>query len=148
MRDYVGFLLARDQAHGNTRLYHEGGFEDWLAGDGVCDQSFEGGTDVGFISGVYFRNSALLTAQAARELGYQQDARRYEAQAEDIRTAILQDYFTPNGRFVLDTHTSYVLALHSSITGFTGTRSGSLTPSRPCWRKTSSRSRAASPATR
>ena len=115
MRDYVEFLLERDQAHGNTRLYHEGGFGDWLAGDGVCDQSFEGGTDVGFISAVYFRNSALLTAQAARELGYQEDARRFEKLGEEIRSAILREYFTPNGRFALDTQTSYVLALHYGI---------------------------------
>lgn len=115
MRDYAEFLIRRDRDHGNTRLYHEGGFGDWLAGDGVCDQAFVGGTEVGFISAVYYRHSVGLTAQAARELGREQDAARYSALAEEIRAAILREYFTPTGRFALDTQTAYVLALRYGL---------------------------------
>ena len=50
-----------------------------------------------------------------RDRGHQEDARRFEALGEEIRTAILQEYFTPSGRFALDTQTSYVLALHYGI---------------------------------
>lgn len=115
MRDYVDFLRRRDLAHGNTHLYHEGGFGDWLAGDGVCDQSFVGGTDVGFIFAVYYRHSVTLTARAARVLGQTEEAGELETLAEDIREAILAEYFAPNGRFCLDTQTAYVLALHYGI---------------------------------
>lgn len=115
MRDYVDLLRRRDLAHGNTHLYHEGGFGDWLAGDGVCDQSFVGGTDVGFIFAVYYRHSVTLTARAARVLGQTEEAGELETLAEDIREAILAEYFAPNGRFCLDTQTAYVLALHYGI---------------------------------
>lgn len=81
----------------------------------MCDQSFVGGTDVGFLSAVYYRNSAVLTASAARVLGRTAQAEELEALAEDIRQAILAEYFAPNGRFALDTQTAYVLALHYGV---------------------------------
>lgn len=115
MRDYVDYLIRRDRAHGNTHLYHEGGFGDWLAGDGVCEQSFVGGTDMGFISAVYYRHSVLLTARAARVLGRQAEGEQLKELGEEIRRAILEEYFTPGGRFALDTQTAYVLSLHYGI---------------------------------
>ena len=56
-----------------------------------------------------------LTARAARVLGQTEEAGELETLAEDIREAILAEYFAPNGRFCLDTQTAYVLALHYGI---------------------------------
>lgn len=76
---------------------------------------------MGFIFAVYYRHSVTLTARAARVLGQTEEAGELETLAEDIREAILAEYFAPNGRFCLDTQTAYVLALHY---GSGGTGSG------------------------
>ena len=52
-----------------------------------------------------------LTAQAARELGYEEEAEKYEKLAGKIRNAVLDEYFTATGRFALDTQASYIIAL-------------------------------------
>ena len=86
-------------------------FGDWLALDGPTEQSFKGSTDDDYIGTVYYYQSVSLTAQAARELGYEEEAEKYEKLAGKIRNAVLDEYFTATGRFALDTQASYIIAL-------------------------------------
>ena len=86
-------------------------FGDWLGLDGVSETSFKGGTDDQYLGAVYYYRSASLTAEAADILGYTEDAAHYAGLADKIRQGILNEYFTPNGRFAMDTQASYIVAL-------------------------------------
>ena len=86
-------------------------FGDWLGLDGVSETSFKGGTDDGYIGAAYYYRSAKLTAQAAEILGKLGEAEHYAHLADNIRKGILNEYFTPNGRFAMDTQASYIIAL-------------------------------------
>ena len=86
-------------------------FGDWLGLDGVSETSFKGSTDDRYLGAVYYYRSAKLTAEAAEILGRQSEAEHYADLAGKIRNGILNEYFTPNGRFAMDTQASYVVAL-------------------------------------
>ena len=90
-------------------------FGDWLGLDGVSETSFKGGTDDGYLGAVYYYQSAKLTTKAAEILGLFEDAERYARLADRIRKGILNEYFTPNGRFAMDTQASYIVALHFGL---------------------------------
>ena len=116
MRDYARTLIAADQAAGNTHLvFHSFTFGDWLAQDGMGPQSLKGGTDDAFIQGVYYLNSIELTAKAAEALGEKKDAEQFRTLAKAIRSALLDEYVSPNGNLTIDTQTGYVLALHYGV---------------------------------
>ncbi len=116
MRDYVQTLIKKDDDQGGAHIVNFGfTFGDWLALDGVNEQAVKGGTDDGYIQAVYYWNSVHLVALAAAELGYEQDAARYEKLACEIKQALLDEYFSPNGRLCVDTQTGYVLALHFGL---------------------------------
>lgn len=116
MQDYTETLIRRELSEGGEGLIrHSFTFGDWLAQDGVCPQSMAGGTDNSFISSVYYHESVRLTGKAANVLGLKEDAARYEAQAQRIYQAILDEYFAPGGKLALDTQTAYVLSLYYGI---------------------------------
>ncbi|MBR1607285.1 MAG: family 78 glycoside hydrolase catalytic domain [Clostridia bacterium] len=118
MRDYTESLIRADQRLGGGHLRFDAfTFGDWLAQDGVTDQSVFGGTEHAFIQGVYYMQSAALTGQAAEALGETADAARYAALAAEIRRALTAEYITPGGRLALDTQTAYVLALRHGLGG-------------------------------
>lgn len=116
MRSYAETLIAADEKAGGMHIvFHSFTFGDWLAQDGMGAQSLKGGTDDAFIQGVYYLNSIELTAKAAKELGETADAERYEALAESIRAALMDEYVSPNGNLTVDTQTGYVLALRYGV---------------------------------
>ena len=116
MRDYVEVLIGKDRKNGGTHLvFPEFTFGDWLAQDGMTSQSVKGGTLDAYIQGIYYMNSVHLTALAAGEIGEAEDAKRYGAMAEEIRGALLDEYFSPNGNLTVDTQTGYVLALYYGV---------------------------------
>ena len=110
MKSWVDYI---DRLDTERRYTFEPGFQfgDWLGLDGGRETSFKGGTDDHYLGAVYYYQSAKLTAQAAEILGKQEDAAHYADLANRIRTGILNEYFTPNGRFAMDTQASYVVAL-------------------------------------
>ena len=59
----------------------------------------------------YFAYSTSLTARAARALGHEEDAARYEALFARIRDAFNQAYVEENGSIKGDTQAVYVMAL-------------------------------------
>jgi len=116
MRDYAEYLIRADAAAGGSHIVFPAfTFGDWVAQDGMTPQSVRGGTLEAYIQGIYYMHSVDLTARAAAELGEAADARRYEALAEEIRAALLAEYFTPGGNLCVDTQTAYVLALHYGV---------------------------------
>lgn len=116
MRDWVDWITRRDVERGQRYLYDFGfHYGDWLALDGATESSVMGGTDTGYIGSVYYYNSALLAEKAAGILGYADDQSRFGALAERIRQAILDEYFSPNGRLCDATQTGYIIAMKYGV---------------------------------
>ena len=116
MRDWVSYMYRKDEADGGKRLFVNGfQFGDWLALDGVTEQSFKGATDDDYIGSVYYYESADITAQMAEQLGYEEDAVKFRKLAEEIKEAVLYEYFTPGGRLSVDTQAAYIIALHFRV---------------------------------
>lgn len=112
MRDWVECVHREDVERGERDLWDFGfQFGDWVALDGATEQSFIGRTDPGYIASCYYYGSTMYTAEAAEVLGLADDAERYRDLAGRIRQAIMDEYFTPNGRLAIDTQTGYIVAL-------------------------------------
>ena len=116
MRDWLEWILRQDEERGGKRLWNFGfHFGDWLAQDGVTPQSMKGGTDDFFVASMYYYATAGKLARAAQLLGKCTDTERYEKLTEEIRAAILYEYFAPSGRLCLDTQTAYLLCLNFGV---------------------------------
>lgn len=112
MRDWVEYMTGVDEASGKHYLFRPGfQFGDWLALDGITEQSFKGSTDDDYIGSVYYYQSTKLTAQMAERLGEKADAEKYAELTQKIKEAVLAEYFTPTGRLAMDTQASYIIAL-------------------------------------
>lgn len=112
MKDWVDWITRQDQARGQKYQFDFAfTFGDWLALDGMTEQSFKGSTDDAYVSTCYYYASAKKVADAAKVLGKAEDASEYEDLAEHIRQAILDEYFTKTGRLAIDTQTAYMVAL-------------------------------------
>lgn len=116
MCDWVSYMYRKDEENGGKRLFLNGfQFGDWLALDGVTEQSFKGSTDDDYIGTVYYYESTKITAKMAEYLGFTEDAEIYKKLAEEIKAAIFHEYFTPSGRLALDTQAAYIIALHFGL---------------------------------
>ncbi len=116
MKDWVDWINNRDQARGATYLFdHNFTFGDWLALDGMTEQSFKGNTDDTYVSTTYYYASTKKLAEAAKILGKAEDADKYEALAEKIKEAIFNEYFTGSGRLAIDSQTAYLIALNFGL---------------------------------
>ncbi|MCI8894594.1 MAG: family 78 glycoside hydrolase catalytic domain [Lachnospiraceae bacterium] len=116
MKDWVEYIRREDEKRGARYLFDFGfHYGDWLALDGVTDQSCVGATESYFISSVYYHVSAGKLARAARLLGKEEEAEDYGALSERIREAVLFEYFTPSGRLAIDTQTAYYIALKFGV---------------------------------
>ena len=118
MRDWVEWVRRGDEGRPGGAKYlfdYNFTFGDWLAMDGVTEQSMKGGTEDGYIGSVYFYASTCKLAQAAKILGYEDDAKQYTALAEKIREAVLNEYFAPSGRLCINTQAGYITALKFGV---------------------------------
>ncbi len=116
MRDWVQWIRRQDDERGGKRLWNFGfHFGDWLAQDGMSPQSMKGGTDDYFIASAYYHASAKKTARAAEILGYAEEAADFARLAEEVRAAMLEEYFAPGGRLCVDTQTAYLVCLNFGI---------------------------------
>ena len=112
MRSYVDLLIRKDDESGGERLNRFGFcLGDWLSQDGVNSSALRGATNEHFIASCYYFNSVKILSLAEGELGYGERAERYARIAEEIRSAILREYFTQTGRLAVDTQTAYVLCI-------------------------------------
>lgn len=90
-------------------------FADWLSFRTEENSPFEAKsaiTDRHFVAQCYYAHSLSLMIKAARLLGNVSDEDQYRNQLDKVKEAFLQEYVTPNGRFISGTQTAYVLALH------------------------------------
>ena len=111
MKDWVDSVTREDEKRGEKNLWDFGfQFGDWLALDGATDQSTSGGTDKYYVSSVYYYASTTYVAEAAKLLELKEE-NKYRILAEKIRKAILDEFYTVNGRLAIDTQTGYLLAL-------------------------------------
>jgi alpha-L-rhamnosidase len=90
-----------------------GGFQfgDWLDPSAPPENPAAAKTDPDIVASAYFFRSTGRLAAAAAVLGHADDAARYAALAEDIRSAFVAEYVTPAGRMLSDAHTAYALAI-------------------------------------
>ena len=116
IKDYVEVLKKKDENQGNKRLIYKGfSYGDWLALDGINEQSTNGGTDTDFVMSIYYYVSVDIAAKAANELGKTDDYNSYNTLKEEIKDAILNEYFSPQGKIAVTTQTGYILALYYGI---------------------------------
>ncbi|HUC40480.1 MAG TPA: family 78 glycoside hydrolase catalytic domain [Gemmatimonadales bacterium] len=86
-------------------------FGDWLALHSD-DPSYPGATtQTDFIATAYFAHSADIVAHAARALGNQSEAARYDSLFRDVRAAFNREFVSRAGRVGENTQTAYALAI-------------------------------------
>lgn len=113
MKAWISYIDRQNSEHGTDPSLWQNGFHygDWLALDGGCYHMPTGGTDVYYISSAYFYYSVNLLAKSAGVLGKGADCEKYSRKAEQIRNAILKEYFTANGKLSIDTQAAYTVAI-------------------------------------
>ena len=116
MCDWVDYIYRIDEKTGGTRLWKDGfHFADWLALDAKDKNSPVGGTESYYVASAYYAYVAGIVSQAAFILHEDSLAERYKKLAAEIRAAIVQEYFTANGRCAIQTQTALILALYMKL---------------------------------
>ncbi len=116
MKDWVDYIKNIDEENGGKRLWQVGfHFGDWLALDGPDPLSPMGGTDAHYIASAYYCYSAQLVAKAASVLGKTDVAEEYTTLANEIKEAMKNEYFSPNGRITIHTQTAMIVALYMDL---------------------------------
>jgi alpha-L-rhamnosidase len=84
-------------------------------GDWLCipsDTSFGTHSPMkNLLATAYWADGCTKLARIARELGRDEDAKRFQKMFEQVRTAFQREWVEPNGRITTDTQTGYLLAL-------------------------------------
>ncbi|WP_394924961.1 family 78 glycoside hydrolase catalytic domain [uncultured Robinsoniella sp.] len=113
MEAWIAYIDRQNSENGTDPNLWKNGFHygDWLALDGGCYHMPTGGTDVFYISSAYFYYSVKLLAKSAGVLGKDADCEKYSRKAEQIRNAILKEYFTANGKLSIDTQAAYTVSI-------------------------------------
>ena len=116
MKAWVDYIKREDDNSNGSRLWDTGfHFGDWLALDGENPNLPKGGTEDTFIASAYYCHSARLVSKAAKVLGKDDLAKEYETLAEEVKKAIITEYFTGNGRLALKNQTAYIVALYMDL---------------------------------
>lgn len=112
MKSWIYFVSSNTENFLVEKMFQ---FGDWLALDGVDENSFKGATDDTFIASVFYYNSVMIASKSALILGHKDDAEYFSVLCENIKNSIINEYFTPSGRFALDTQTALILSLYFEI---------------------------------
>ncbi|MEH7493840.1 alpha-L-rhamnosidase [Neobacillus niacini] len=116
MKDWVDYIKKMDEESGGKRLWQEGfHFGDWLALDNNDPNSPFGGTEIQYIASAYYCYSSELVAKTAAVLGNSELAERYAQLANEIREAIIYEYFSPSGKSTINTQTAMIVALYMNL---------------------------------
>ncbi|WP_337063001.1 family 78 glycoside hydrolase catalytic domain [Kineococcus sp. G2] len=108
--DHVAGLLSE------TGLWDTGfQFGDWLDPDAPPDEPAAAKADKGVVATACVFRSARTTADAARLLGHEEDAGRFDALAERVRAAFLEHYVDEQGLVLSDCATAYALAIEFGL---------------------------------
>jgi alpha-L-rhamnosidase len=84
---------------------------DWLDPTAPPDRPFDAKTDPYLVATAYAYRSAVLVAEAASALGYDEDEADFAGFAADVRAAFRRAYVTPGGRMMSDSQTAYALGI-------------------------------------
>lgn len=116
MKSWIDWVQKQTQNLDNKYIW-TGSFQfgDWLALDGANPAIPSGGTDENFIATIYYYMSADIVAKSAKVLNREADYKVYTELANNIKTAILDEYITVSGKMTLNTQTGYALILESGI---------------------------------
>lgn len=116
MKSWVDYIKREDDSTNGNRLWDSSfHFGDWLALDGENPNLPKGGTEDTFIASAYYCYSARLVSKTAKVLGKLDLAKEYEILSEEIKEAIINEYFTANGRLALKNQTAYIVALYMDL---------------------------------
>jgi alpha-L-rhamnosidase len=88
---------------------------DWLDPSAPPDKPNKAKVDADIVATAYLARSLRQVADAARLLGFGEDAERYRALAERTRAAFVAEYVTPAGRMMSDAPTAYALAIEFDL---------------------------------
>ena len=114
MKAWLEYIRKTDGSdHGWRKAFH---FGDWLALDGAEKaDAVMGGTETGFIADVYYRKSALITAETAELLGFAKEAETYRKLAATIEEELKKEYYSPSGRCAIMTQTGEILSVQNGL---------------------------------
>lgn len=116
MERYVRMLITKDDNNGKDRLFHFGfHLGDWLSQDGATPNSIRGATSEFFIASAYYYNSIRIVCDASRELGFDEKERYFKSIQEQVKEAILKEYFSASGRLTIDTQTAYAICVNFDL---------------------------------
>ncbi len=116
MKDWVDYIDELDIKRGylfDETMGHT--FGDWLALDGPTPTSFKGSTDDTFISSVYYYQSTKILKEMSEHLCKLDETKYYAELEENIKKAVLHEYFSPSGRLTIDTQAGIIIALKFGI---------------------------------
>ncbi|UYQ95888.1 glycoside hydrolase family 78 protein [Chitinophaga horti] len=109
MKKWVDFVTSKSPGHLWKDGHHYG---DWLFYSVNDDRDGRSAiTDRHLIAQCFYGHSTQLLINAARVLGKNDDVKTYQALLDNIKSAFINEYTTPNGALVSNTQTAYVLAL-------------------------------------
>jgi beta-glucosidase-like glycosyl hydrolase len=99
-------------AAGEDRVWSAGfQFGDWLDPTAPANRPEQAQTYPEIVATAYFARSARIVADSAELLGRSDDAARYGALADEVKTAFHREYVSRSGRVLSDSATAYALAL-------------------------------------
>ncbi|MET1004537.1 MAG: alpha-L-rhamnosidase C-terminal domain-containing protein, partial [Propionibacteriaceae bacterium] len=100
----------------DTGLWDQGfQFADWLDPSAPPDNPAAAKADPGVVSTAAIYRSSVLTAEAARVLGHEDDAEEFERLASRLRAAFNEHYVSDDGRVHSDCPTVYALAINFGL---------------------------------
>ncbi len=113
MKGYVDYITAHCSENGLWQTGFQYG--DWLALDKEESADRTGATDKYLVANAYYAYSADIVSKAAQVLGYEEDAKEYEALHQKIVDLFGEEYITRTGRVVSETQTGCILALYFNL---------------------------------
>jgi beta-glucosidase-like glycosyl hydrolase len=103
-------------AAGEDRVWSAGfQFGDWLDPTAPAGRPEAAQTYPEIVATAYFARSARIVADAAAVLGREQDAAKFGALADEVKTAFHREYVSGSGRLLSDSATAYALALQFDL---------------------------------
>jgi alpha-L-rhamnosidase len=108
MKRWVEYIRAQGE---HEYLWNTGfHFGDWLGLDAKED-SYIGATPTAFVATAYYAYSTRIVRDAARALGHEEDAQRYDELHSRVVEAFRDEFTTKTGRIASPTQTAHILAL-------------------------------------
>ena len=113
MKDWVDTMTGQDE--GRSFVFEGQHLGDWLAQDTKNPDNRFGMTPTSLVAMAYYAWSAAHVAKAARVLGRDGDAAKYEALSEKVKAWFRHEFVAESGRVTTETQTAYLLALRMDL---------------------------------